>query len=73
MNITGKWALGIFGFISIPCFAVPFVLYKWGPALRARSPYTRNPSIHSHMPIPTEMSRMEGRSYEGAGMHTVQV
>lgn len=73
MNLGGNWALSIFGFISIPCLAVPFVLYKWGPTLRARSPYSRSLSIHSHMPIPTEMTTMEGRSYEGAHMDTVHV
>ncbi|KAF2713124.1 MFS general substrate transporter [Pleomassaria siparia CBS 279.74] len=58
-NLGGNWALSIFGFISVFCLAVPFVLYKWGPALRERSPYTRHMSIHIHMPVEMEMSGME--------------
>ena len=69
-NLGGNWALSIFGFISIPCIAVPFVLYKWGPALRARSPYTKRTSIHSHMPVMMEMDSM---GYEQDGMRDVQV
>ncbi|KAJ4290953.1 hypothetical protein N0V90_010149 [Kalmusia sp. IMI 367209] len=73
MNLGGNWALSILGFISVPCLAVPVVLYKWGPALRARSPYTRSPSIHSHMPLRGDMMAMEGSAYEGAPMHNMQV
>ncbi|PVH95396.1 MFS general substrate transporter [Periconia macrospinosa] len=70
-NLGGNWTLSIFGFLSIPCLAVPFVLYKWGPALRMRSPYSRSLSIHSHAPVATEMVRMENQPYEGAGMQNV--
>ncbi|KAF1996613.1 MFS general substrate transporter [Amniculicola lignicola CBS 123094] len=62
-DLGGNWALSIFGFISIPCLAVPFVLYKWGPVLRERSPYTKSMSIHSHMPV----SMMTGTEYMGQG------
>ena len=74
-NLGGNWALSIFGFISIPCIAVPFVLYKWGPALRARSPYTKRMSIHSHMSVmmEMEMGRMDGMGNEHDGMRDVQV
>ncbi len=66
MALTGKWALSIFGFISIPLIAVPFILYKFGPSLRAKSTYTRNPSIHSHMPLNGEMrmGSMEAEPYD---------
>ncbi|KAH8710159.1 major facilitator superfamily domain-containing protein, partial [Phaeosphaeriaceae sp. PMI808] len=40
MKLGGNWALSIFGFISIPLIAVPFVLYKWGPAMRMKSRYS---------------------------------
>lgn len=72
-NLGGNWALSIFGFISIPLLVIPFVLYKWGPTLRARSPYSQSMSIHSHMPVSTEMHRMEGQSNVGTEMHNVQV
>ncbi|KAF2690585.1 MFS general substrate transporter [Lentithecium fluviatile CBS 122367] len=70
-NIGGNWTLSIFGFISIPCIAVPFVLYKWGPALRCRSQYSRSLSIHSHVPVATEMMGTESQPYESAGMQNV--
>ncbi|KAF2193242.1 MFS general substrate transporter [Zopfia rhizophila CBS 207.26] len=72
-NLTGAWALSVFAFISIPCWAVPFVLYKWGPALRARSPYSRSLSIHNYTPLPMEMNRMSAGPYQGAEMQNVQV
>jgi DHA1 family multidrug resistance protein-like MFS transporter len=69
--LGGNWALSIFGFISIPLIAVPFVLYKWGPALRMRSPYSQSSSIHSHMPLPKETERMRSRSYESFRIQNV--
>jgi hypothetical protein len=41
--------------------------------MRARSPYTKRMSIHSHMPIMMEMGRMESVGYEHDGMRDVQV
>lgn len=73
-NITGAWALSIFGFISIPLIAIPFVLYKWGPALRARSPYSQSLSIHSHMPLTSmEVHRMDDQPSEQMRMSDTQV
>ncbi|KAF2258697.1 MFS general substrate transporter [Lojkania enalia] len=74
-NLGGNWTLSIFGFISIPCLAVPFALYKWGPVLRARSPYSRSLSIHSHVPPMSMMmgNTMETRSSEGTEMQNVAV
>jgi hypothetical protein len=39
--VTPKWALYIFGFISIPIWAIPFVLFRYGPILREKSRYSR--------------------------------
>ncbi|MCJ1250525.1 hypothetical protein MMC30_007753 [Trapelia coarctata] len=36
-GITGAWSLSLFGFVSAALLPVPFVLFKWGAALRARS------------------------------------
>ena len=38
--VTPKWALYIFGFISIPIWAIPFVLFRYGPILREKSRYS---------------------------------
>ena len=40
MNLTGAWALSVFGFISAAMIPLPFLAYKFGPALRARSRYS---------------------------------
>ena len=41
MNLTGAWALGTFGFISLVMIPLPFLLYKFGPSLRAKSRYSQ--------------------------------
>lgn len=33
------WATSLFGFIAIALTPVPWVLYKWGPQIRAMSHY----------------------------------
>ena len=38
-SLTSAWSLSLFGFLSMLFIPAPFVLFKWGPALRARSPY----------------------------------
>lgn len=43
-GVTPRWALYIFGFISIPMWAVPIVLFRYGPMLRSRSRYSKVPS-----------------------------
>ncbi|MCJ1308058.1 hypothetical protein MMC25_001709 [Agyrium rufum] len=36
-NLTGAWAVSLLGFISAAMIPIPFVLFKWGFAMRARS------------------------------------
>ena len=51
--VTPKWALYIFGFISIPIWAIPFVLFRYGPILREKSRYSRvstGPAMHHKVP-----------------------
>lgn len=33
------WATSLFGFIAVALTPVPWVLYKWGPQIRAMSHY----------------------------------
>lgn len=40
-GIGGKWALSIFGFISIILWPVPFVLFRYGKIWRMKSKYAR--------------------------------
>ncbi|KAI4216628.1 MAG: hypothetical protein LQ351_001117 [Letrouitia transgressa] len=37
MNVTGRWTFSIFGFIAAGLVVVPFILFRFGPSLRARS------------------------------------
>lgn len=65
-GVTPKWALYIFGFISIPLWAVPVVLFKWGPKLRMKSRYSKIEGTmagHGHRKM---MSQDEETSYAGA-------
>ena len=33
------WATSLFGFVAIALMPVPWVLFKWGPKIRANSHY----------------------------------
>ena len=50
--VTPKWALFTFGFISIPIWAIPFVLFRYGPILREKSRYSHGKHkyqiVHHH-------------------------
>lgn len=36
------WATSVFGFFSVGMLPIPYVLYQFGPALRARSSFLPN-------------------------------
>ena len=40
-GVTAKWALFAFGIISIACWAIPILMFYFGPTLRARSRFSR--------------------------------
>ena len=42
MNLTGAWALGTFGFISLAMIPIPYLFFFYGARLRAKSPYSSN-------------------------------
>jgi hypothetical protein len=35
------WGISLLGFIALVLLPVPWVIFKWGPTLRARSQYIR--------------------------------
>ncbi|KAK3068334.1 hypothetical protein LTR53_014183 [Teratosphaeriaceae sp. CCFEE 6253] len=39
--LTPKWAFGIFGFVSIAMWPIPFLLFRYGPTWRAKSRYAK--------------------------------
>ena len=66
-GVTPRWALFIFGFISIPLWAVPVVLFKWGPKLMSKSRYSRiAASMAGHEHAPKAVSHDEETTYAGA-------
>ena len=48
-NLGGDWALSIFGFVTIPLMAIPFILFFFGPALRSRSRFSEMSAEESQM------------------------
>ncbi|KAE8443226.1 hypothetical protein EG329_002094 [Mollisiaceae sp. DMI_Dod_QoI] len=40
-NLGFAWATSLLGFITVAMIPVPWVFFKWGPALRSRSRYLR--------------------------------
>ncbi|KAG8932743.1 hypothetical protein FRC02_000644 [Tulasnella sp. 418] len=40
-RLTYKWASSLFGFIAAALAVIPFVLFFWGPKIRARSRFAR--------------------------------
>ena len=44
-NLGVGWAMSLLGFLSACMLPIPWVLYRWGPALRAKSKF--NPYIAS--------------------------
>lgn len=50
-RLTGAWALSTFGFVSATMLPLPWILFTWGPTLRARSPYNRGMvALEDHVP-----------------------
>jgi MFS transporter, DHA1 family, multidrug resistance protein len=65
-GVTPRWALYTFGFISIPIWAIPFVLFRYGPVLREKSRYSRVPAAEM-MPMHRKTpSADEETGYNGA-------
>ncbi|TKA63108.1 hypothetical protein B0A55_10628 [Friedmanniomyces simplex] len=69
--LTPKWAFGIFGFISIAMWPIPFLLFRYGPIWRARSRFSRAPmgvgeGVAMHRKVPSHDSEMTG--YENGAM-----
>jgi hypothetical protein len=40
-NIGCRWAGSLLGFLALVLMLIPFVLARWGRALRKRSPWAR--------------------------------
>lgn len=52
-GVGAKWALFAFGIISIACWAIPILMFFFGPSLRERSRYSRVSATETmHMKLP---------------------
>lgn len=40
-KLTLKWANSLFGFVAVAMIPIPFILFFWGPKIRARSRFAR--------------------------------
>ena len=58
-GVTPKWALFIFGFISIPVWAIPLVLFHYGPMLRDKSKFSNVPTSDAMQLKPSHSSDEE--------------
>ena len=38
-NLHISWALSLFGFVTVALLPIPWMFYKFGPQLRAKSKY----------------------------------
>ncbi|MCJ1396031.1 hypothetical protein MMC18_008918 [Xylographa bjoerkii] len=56
-NLTGAWALSLFGFLAAAMMPIPWVLYKWGAQLRMRSKHG-----HERMGLPQMGGSTEARA-----------
>ena len=60
MNLSGAWAFGTFGFISLAMIPIPYIIFFFGARLRARS-------LSSKGGMSTVEAEMKAR-HEGEGV-----
>jgi hypothetical protein len=63
-RLTVRWSLVLCGGLAL----VPFVAYVWGPAIRARSPYSRELMAMERDRQATEKAEREARGMDTAGV-----
>ncbi|KAI9494083.1 major facilitator superfamily domain-containing protein [Zychaea mexicana] len=54
-NLGSQWASSLLAFISLAIIPIPFVFYKWGPQIRAKS-HSANTS--NHPPPPENLEKL---------------
>ncbi|MCJ1382293.1 hypothetical protein MMC17_005406 [Xylographa soralifera] len=63
-NLTGAWALSLFGFLAAAMLPIPWVLYKWGAQWRAKSK-------HGHEKMGVKQMGGLTRERDGEGISSV--
>ena len=66
-HLGGAWAMSTFGFIAAALMPLPFLLYKWGPELRAKSKYNRESQEMMGMDTEETVEHKEDKMGSGSG------
>ncbi|CAE7203653.1 unnamed protein product [Rhizoctonia solani] len=61
-SLGDQWACMIFAFLALVCTPIPFLFYRFGPAIRARSKFSVSPP--SGNPVPQAIERELEREAE---------
>jgi hypothetical protein len=40
-NLGFAWATSLLGFVTVAMIPIPWIFYRWGPSLRAKSRYLK--------------------------------
>jgi hypothetical protein len=63
-SLGDQWACMVFAFLALVCTPMPFLFYRYGPAIRARSKFSVSPPTSSGNPVPEVVERELEREAE---------
>ncbi|KAG8724928.1 hypothetical protein FRC09_011819 [Ceratobasidium sp. 395] len=63
-SLGDQWACMVFAFLALVCTPMPFLFYKFGPAIRARSTFSVSPPTSAGNPVPEIVERELEREAE---------
>jgi multidrug resistance protein len=63
-SLGDQWACMVFAFLALVCTPMPFLFYKFGPAIRARSSFSVSPPTSIGNPVPEVVERELEREAE---------
>ncbi|QRV75562.1 major facilitator superfamily transporter [Ceratobasidium sp. AG-Ba] len=63
-SLGDQWACMVFAFLALACTPIPFLFYRYGPAIRARSKFSVSPPTSAGNPVPEIIERELEREAE---------